>query len=420
VGMLIEPRQVLHHAGAVATLVVVVLAGKLLGVAVGSFLAGNGLKTSIRAGLSLAQIGEFSFIIVGVGTSLGVVRGFLYPVAVAVSALTTLTAPWLIRGAGPLAERIDRRLPRAFQTYAALYGSWVDELRNAPPVRSAAARVRRGVALLLVDVAVIGALVVGGSIGSRRAIEAAARWHLGAGPAVAKAAILLALCALALPFIVGAIRTSRALAVGLARRALPPAPDGAAAGVDLGEAPRRALILGLQLAILLGAGTPLVALTQPFLPSVPGPLVLAPLVLALGVLIWQSAGNLHGHVRAGVELITEALAAEARSGPVSSGGHSPAAASLDASARMLPGLGAPRAVKLKRGAAAVGRTLKSLNLRGVTGATVLAINRQTGQGAAESLLPTGDEPLRANDTLVIAGSNEATAAAADLLSAPSR
>jgi len=415
VGMLIEPRQVFQHAGAVMALVAVVLVGKLLGVAVGSFLAGNGLKTSIRAGLSLAQIGEFSFIIVGVGTSLGVVRRFLYPVAVAVSALTTLAAPWLIRGAGPLAERIDRRLPRAFQTYAALYGSWVDQLRNAPPVRSAAARVRRGVLLLLMDVAVIGALMVGGSIGSRRAIEVAARWHLAAGPGVAKAAVLIAMCALALPFIVGAIRTSRALAAGLARRALPLAPDGAA-GVDLGEAPRRALILGLQLAILLGAGTPLVALTQPFLPSVPGPLLLAPLVLALGVLIWQSAGNLHGHVRAGVELIAEALAAEARSGRVLSGGDGQATpAPLDVPARMLPGLGAPRAIKLKQGAAAVGRTLKSLNLRGVTGATVLTISRHGGPTGVETLLPSGDEPLRVDDTLVIAGSAEATAAAVELL-----
>jgi len=417
VGMLIEPREVFHHAGAVVTLVGVVLVGKLLGVSVGSFLAGNGLQTSIRAGLSLAQIGEFSFIIVGVGTSLGVVRGFLYPVAVAVSALTTLTAPWLIRAAGPLAAGIDRRLPRAFQTYAALYGSWVDELRNAPPVRSAGARLRRGIILLLVDVAVIGVLVVGGSFESRRAAAVVARWGLKAGPGMVKVAILLAMCALALPFIVGAIRTSRALAVGLARRALPPGPGGANGGVDLGEAPRRALILGLQLSILLGAGTPLVALTQPFLPSVPGPLLLAPLVLALGVLIWQSAGNLHGHVRAGVEVITEALAAEARSGSASSGGQSHVAPSpLDATTRLLPGFGAPRAIRLKEGATAVGRTLKSLNLRGVTGATVLAISREAGPAGAENVLPTGDEPLRVNDTLVIAGSAEATAAAAELLS----
>ena len=141
VGMLIEPREVFHHAGAVVALVAIVLVGKLLGVSVGSFLAGNGVKTSIRAGLSLAQIGEFSFIIAGVGLSLGVTRGFLYPVAVAVSALTTLTAPWLIRAAGPGSPpRIDRApatgatdVPRR-----CMARGWT--LANAPPNCSAGAR----------------------------------------------------------------------------------------------------------------------------------------------------------------------------------------------------------------------------------------------------------------------------------------
>jgi CPA2 family monovalent cation:H+ antiporter-2 len=411
VGMLIEPREVLHHAGAVLALTAVVLTGKLVGVSVGSFLAGNGIRTSIQAGLSLAQIGEFSFIIVGVGTSLGVVRGFLYPVAVAVSALTTLTAPWLIRAAGPVAAGIDRRLPRALQTYAALYGSWVDELRTAPPVRSEGARIRRSVLLLVVDVAVIGGVVVGASIGSKHAIVVARAWH-GAGPAVAKVVILAAASALLLPFVFGAIRTSRALAQGLARRALPLGE----AGVDLSEAPRRALVVGVQLTILLATGLPLVALTQPFVPSIPGPLLLAPLVLALGFLVWQSAGNLHGHVRAGIEIITQALAAEARSKSteVQGDGEIETSQELD-SVRMLPGIGAPRAVKLKEGAASLGQTLKGLNLRGLTGATVLAIDRSGARGGAEILVPTGDEQLRANDTLVIAGSAEATRAAIELL-----
>jgi len=411
VGMLIEPREVLHHAGAVLALTAVVLMGKLVGVSVGSFLAGNGIRTSIQAGLSLAQIGEFSFIIVGVGTSLGVVRGFLYPVAVAVSALTTLTAPWLIRAAGPVAAGIDRRLPRALQTYAALYGSWVDELRTAPPVRSEGARIRRSVLLLVVDVAVIGGVVVGASIGSKHAIVVVRAWH-GAGPAVAKVVILAAASALLLPFVFGAIRTSRALAQGLARRALPLGE----AGVDLSEAPRRALVVGVQLTILLATGLPLVALTQPFVPSIPGPLLLAPLVLALGFLVWQSAGNLHGHVRAGIEIITQALAAEARSKSteVQGDGEIETSQELD-SVRMLPGIGAPRAVKLKEGAASLGQTLKGLNLRGLTGATVLAIDRSGARGGAEILVPTGDEQLRANDTLVIAGSAEATRAAIELL-----
>ena len=116
VGMLIDPVLVAQHLGAVAALTGVVIAGKLTGVAFGAFLTGNGTRTSIQAGLSLAQIGEFSFIIAALGASLGATREFLYPVAVAVSAITTLTTPWFIRSSEAVAAFADRKLPHRLQT----------------------------------------------------------------------------------------------------------------------------------------------------------------------------------------------------------------------------------------------------------------------------------------------------------------
>src|SRR6185503_17393378 len=85
VGMLIDPRLVADNWVPIVVLAAVVVVGKIVGVSVGSFIAGYGVRTSVQAGMSLAQIGEFSFIIVGVGLSIGVIRPFLYPVAVAVS-----------------------------------------------------------------------------------------------------------------------------------------------------------------------------------------------------------------------------------------------------------------------------------------------------------------------------------------------
>ena len=84
VGMLIDPHLIAEHWTAVLALTALVIVGKLIGVASGAFVAGYGTRTSIEAGMSLAQIGEFSFIIASLGLSLGVVRPFLYPVAVAV------------------------------------------------------------------------------------------------------------------------------------------------------------------------------------------------------------------------------------------------------------------------------------------------------------------------------------------------
>jgi CPA2 family monovalent cation:H+ antiporter-2 len=93
VGSLIDPRLVAAHWGAVLVLSGLVIVGKVIAVTAGSFITGNGLRYSIQTGMSLAQIGEFSFIIAGVGLAAGATRGFLYPVAVAVSAITTLFTP---------------------------------------------------------------------------------------------------------------------------------------------------------------------------------------------------------------------------------------------------------------------------------------------------------------------------------------
>jgi len=108
VGMQIDPALVARHWPAVAVLTAVVVLGKVLGVSLGAFLTGAGMRTSVQAGMSLAQIGEFSFIIAALGLSLQATREFLYPVAVAVSALTTLFTPWWIRASERVAAYVGR------------------------------------------------------------------------------------------------------------------------------------------------------------------------------------------------------------------------------------------------------------------------------------------------------------------------
>jgi len=105
VGMLIEPRAIVTHGAAIVVLTVLVVVGKVASVAFGAFMTGKGPHTSIAAGMSLAQIGEFSFIIAGLGLSLGVIGEHVYPVAVTVSAITTLLTPWLVRRAASVASR---------------------------------------------------------------------------------------------------------------------------------------------------------------------------------------------------------------------------------------------------------------------------------------------------------------------------
>src|SRR5580704_15849186 len=189
VGMLIDPRLIWTHAGTVLALTAVVVVGKLVGVSIGAFVAGYGIPTAVQTALSLGQIGEFSFIIAGVGLSLGVTRSFLYPIAVAVSALTTLLTPFAIRASGQIAATVDRRLPDTLQTYAALYGSWVQGLRSTPERRTAWSRIRRLVKLLVLDAALCAGIVIAGSLSARGIARWAAR-VAGVGPSVARMAVI--------------------------------------------------------------------------------------------------------------------------------------------------------------------------------------------------------------------------------------
>lgn len=111
VGMLIELEPLQTYWFEVLVISFLTVAGKILSVTSGALMGGQGLSTSIKSGLSLAQIGEFSFIIATLGLSLGVVSPFLYPLAVAVSAITTLLTPYLIRSSEGVNSILQNRLP---------------------------------------------------------------------------------------------------------------------------------------------------------------------------------------------------------------------------------------------------------------------------------------------------------------------
>jgi monovalent cation:H+ antiporter-2, CPA2 family len=403
VGMLINPALIAENWAAVVVFTLVVVVGKVIGVAVAVFLTGQGIRTSIEAGMSLAQIGEFSFIIAGVGQSLGATRDFLYPLAVAVSASTTLLTPWLIRASDPAAAYVDRHLPKPIQTFAALYGTWVERLRRRPREATMGRRIRSLSRLLVIDGVALGAIVMATSVWGRGAARLVGT-VLRLPDSVLGLVVLIAAGVLGLPFCVGIARCATALAQLLAMAALPHMDRK----VDTADAPRRALAITIEIAILLLIGVPLVALTQPFLPPLPGATVIAVIIALLVFALWRSVANLQQHARAGAEVIVEVLSRQSRSAKAAD----PHEADLTKLDQLLPGLGAPVAIRLGADSPAAGRTLAELNLRGLTGATVLAIVR----GGDGVLIPTGAEKLRPDDLLATAGTTDAIDAARRLLS----
>ena len=112
VGMLVDPNILISYAIPIAILVIAILAGQGIFGTLGFMLSGQPLKTAMRCGFSMAQIGEFAFIIASLGLSLGVISEFLYPVVVAVSVITTFLTPYMIRAAEPAYTILEKRLPK--------------------------------------------------------------------------------------------------------------------------------------------------------------------------------------------------------------------------------------------------------------------------------------------------------------------
>lgn len=111
VGMMIDPQAIVQYGWPVVIVTLLTLFGKLFSTTVGALLSGQPLKQSVQVGMSMAQIGEFAFIVATLGLSLGVISDFLFPVAVGASAITTFTTPYLIKFSEPFYLFLERVLP---------------------------------------------------------------------------------------------------------------------------------------------------------------------------------------------------------------------------------------------------------------------------------------------------------------------
>ncbi len=399
-GMLFDPAA-MSGKGWTAALVLagVVLVGKTVGVAAGVFLAGYGVREAIRAGIVLAQIGEFSFVIAGLaaaGASASI--GPLFPVAVAVATLTAFITPLLARSGDRIANWVDRKLPHPVQNAASLYGSWVEVLTDRDRVPARTARRNRLIRFLLLDAACVTAVIVATSVSYRYL----PRWFgddTGRSP-MARIGLLVTGALVALPFAVGLVRTMHRLALHLAESAVP-RPER---GVDQGNAPRQTLTAMLRIALVIAIGIPLTLFTLPFVPPFGVAGVVAAYLLVLAAAFWRTATNLEAHTRAGAELVVHVLGKQAR--------HEDTA-SFEVVRGMLPGMGPIVPLQVAPGSTAVGKTLGELNLRGRTGATVVAVSRDNERNPR----PTSATRLAIGDLVAITGSEQSIDRAAALLRA---
>ncbi len=120
VGMMLAPAVIVEHWALILLITVIVIVTHIVFAGAGMIITGNSLYNSAHTGFSLAQLGEFGFILAGVGCTLGVMRDFIYPVIIAVSVITTFTTPYMIKLADPFLDLMQRKLPK----------SWLERLQT--------------------------------------------------------------------------------------------------------------------------------------------------------------------------------------------------------------------------------------------------------------------------------------------------
>lgn len=395
-GMLLDLAVVLDLWRIVLFVAGLTVVGKIVSCSMATFLAGYPGQVALPVGLGMAQIGEFSFIIANLGRTSGVTGEALYPVAVAVSSLTTLLTPYLLRSATLVTAVLTRYSPRPLVTFATFYTAWVERLAARPP--RTRGEVQSLFLRLILYVAVTVSLFVVTWSGVRPLV--------GAVPEVIpKQREILqwgSAAAVVLPFLFLISRTFErllhALTAIVVRRRVETASG-------------QAQLVRNTLLFLLGwiATVFILALGSPVLP----PLVPFGLV-GLGLLVttyffWESLTRFHTRIEGVLNTL--------------SGGNETAQAAVPPPARA-GRLEVTQLLSNRYGLAvqtedfvvplsptALNRPIQELKLRTVTGASIIAIYRDPEQ----IIVPRADTVLLPGDVLVLLGERDQLEAAIQLL-----
>ncbi|AHC38751.1 potassium transporter [Pseudomonas fluorescens] len=280
IGLMIDPQILLQYAWPIAVITVAVVLGKMLSCGIGAFIAGNDGRTSLRVGMGLSQIGEFSFIIAALGMTLQVTSDFLYPVAVAVSAITTLLTPYLIRGADPLSLKIAAVMPKRMSRVFGLYGEWLRSIQPQGEGAMLVSMIRKIILQVGVNLALVVSIFFAGSYFAVRIGASLEGWI--SDPSWQKALIWGGALLLSLPFLIAAYRKLKALSMLLAEMSVKPEMAGRHT-----QRVRRVIAELIPILSLLVIFLLLAALSASILPTNKLLVLIAVVAAAVAAVLWR-------------------------------------------------------------------------------------------------------------------------------------
>jgi CPA2 family monovalent cation:H+ antiporter-2 len=391
VGMLIDWHVLLQYAWPILILSLLVIVGKVVGCSFGVFIGGRDLRTSLRVGMGLAQIGEFSFIIATLGLTLKVTSDFLYPIAVFVSVTTTLVSPFLIRGSDRIAAWINHSAPKPMMQALSVYTAWVGSF-GQQALSPMVLLVRRMCWQLLLNLLLtVGFFAVGAWI---------AGWDdtylplFVRAPEMHEALVWLAVMLFTAPIYLASIRKIRAMSMLIGEICVPVATSG-----QHGAAVRMVIGHVFELVSFVVMTFLTVVLSTLILGSLQSMVPLLLLVTVVALLFRPILVRIYSRAEIALhETLVELprLRGEER--------------------KPLPELlreAELETMEIPPGSVMVGRKLREIPLRPQTGASIVAIER-----AGQRLINPGpDEVLCSGDRVLLLGQTEQLPAACDLLAA---
>lgn len=171
IGLMIDPMKIWQYIGPILLISAAIMTGKFIFCSFGSFIGGYDQKTSLKVGMGMSQIGEFSFIIAALGMNMGVISDHVYPIAVAVSAVTSTCTPYWIRLSDRAVDAHAKFAPKIWLNYLNTYSSWIQRLSRRKKDSAIKKMIRTILIQLLVNISLIGGIFLFAAIIYRNGVS---------------------------------------------------------------------------------------------------------------------------------------------------------------------------------------------------------------------------------------------------------
>jgi monovalent cation:H+ antiporter-2, CPA2 family len=376
IGLMIQPAMLIKYWLPIVVITVAVIVGKVLTCSFGAFIAGNDRRTSLRVGMGLAQIGEFSFIIASLGLTLKVTSDFLYPIAVTVSAITTLCTPYLIKASDPVVNWFERLAPRNVAAWMDIYTRRVSELGTQNTSPSAGRFIRKWTWQVLLNLALIAGVFVAAVF--VRQFQPGWMAKMGVSQQWIDAVLWAAALLLSMPMLIASYRKLEAIAMTVGEMSVAKMGDSTSRST-VQTIVTRSILIGACIAL----GIVLLVLSSTILPSGKAFLLLVAIVAMITMLMWRSFVRVYSKAQVSLRDTLHQLPPPKPS-PVLSG--------LLEKAEL-------ETIIIASDSAVHGRMIRDLQLRSQTGATIVGLERAGNTVVA----PGAEERILAGDHLLLLG-----------------